>query len=186
MFYLAATAVFLFATTTARNSNALLGWNCGYSLFSNVKIIQSSYLFYDEIDLTRMTDNVRGSVRYLTRDISSQRSWNRKRTHFNRDTYIWSSCMHPFFSLVLLSSNGLVLTPTDSPRLGYKGSDYCTLRWYLNTRTGLHIRCANHRCWLQRFASAVWTPRKGFSLVFTLRLFTPKASFLGGFSKISS
>lgn len=32
----AATAVFLFATTTARNSNALLGWNCGYSLFSNI------------------------------------------------------------------------------------------------------------------------------------------------------
>ena len=24
------TGAFLFATTTARNSNALLGWNCGY------------------------------------------------------------------------------------------------------------------------------------------------------------
>ncbi|KAH8114831.1 MFS general substrate transporter [Phellopilus nigrolimitatus] len=31
-----ATAIFLFATTTARTSNALLGWNCGYSLFSNI------------------------------------------------------------------------------------------------------------------------------------------------------
>ncbi|TDL26944.1 MFS general substrate transporter [Rickenella mellea] len=30
------TAIFLFATTTARTSNALLGWNCGYSFFSNI------------------------------------------------------------------------------------------------------------------------------------------------------
>ncbi|KAL5525253.1 MFS1_2 [Sanghuangporus sanghuang] len=32
----AATAVFLFATTTARTSDALLGWNCGYTFFSNI------------------------------------------------------------------------------------------------------------------------------------------------------
>jgi len=31
-----ATAVFLFGTTTARSSNALLGWNCAYSFFSNI------------------------------------------------------------------------------------------------------------------------------------------------------
>ncbi|KAL6308820.1 MFS general substrate transporter [Sparassis latifolia] len=30
------TGVFLFASTTARNSNALLGWNCGYAFFSNI------------------------------------------------------------------------------------------------------------------------------------------------------
>ena len=30
------TGVFLFASTTARSSNALLGWNCAYSFFSNV------------------------------------------------------------------------------------------------------------------------------------------------------
>jgi len=30
------TGVFLFASTTARNSNALLGWNCGYSFHSNI------------------------------------------------------------------------------------------------------------------------------------------------------
>ncbi|KAL4248788.1 MFS transporter superfamily protein [Abortiporus biennis] len=30
------TGAFLFATTTARNSNALLGWNCGYTFFSNI------------------------------------------------------------------------------------------------------------------------------------------------------
>ncbi|EMD40181.1 major facilitator superfamily [Gelatoporia subvermispora B] len=30
------TGVFLFASTTARNSNALLGWNCGYTFTSNV------------------------------------------------------------------------------------------------------------------------------------------------------
>lgn len=30
------TGVFLFASTTARSSNALLGWNCGYVMFSNV------------------------------------------------------------------------------------------------------------------------------------------------------
>ena len=30
------TGVFLFATTTSRSSNALLGWNCGYSFTSNV------------------------------------------------------------------------------------------------------------------------------------------------------
>lgn len=32
------TGAFLFATTTARSSNALLGWNVGYSFFSNVRI----------------------------------------------------------------------------------------------------------------------------------------------------
>ncbi|KAI0790125.1 MFS general substrate transporter [Irpex lacteus] len=30
------TGVFLFASTTARNSNALLGWNCGYAFHSNI------------------------------------------------------------------------------------------------------------------------------------------------------
>ncbi|KAH8101240.1 MFS general substrate transporter [Cristinia sonorae] len=30
------TGVFLFASTTARNSNALLGWNCGYAFVSNI------------------------------------------------------------------------------------------------------------------------------------------------------
>ncbi|KAF8870910.1 major facilitator superfamily domain-containing protein [Gymnopilus junonius] len=32
----AATGAFLFATTTARSSNALLGWNCGYTFWSNI------------------------------------------------------------------------------------------------------------------------------------------------------
>lgn len=36
--YIVATSVFLFATTTARTSNALLGWNCGYSFCSNASI----------------------------------------------------------------------------------------------------------------------------------------------------
>lgn len=30
------TGVFLFASTTSRTSNALLGWNCGYTFTSNV------------------------------------------------------------------------------------------------------------------------------------------------------
>ncbi|CAK5281793.1 unnamed protein product [Mycena citricolor] len=30
------TGTFLFATTTARSSNQLLGWNCGYTFFSNI------------------------------------------------------------------------------------------------------------------------------------------------------
>jgi len=30
------TGAFLFATTTARSSNAQLGWNCGYAFFSNI------------------------------------------------------------------------------------------------------------------------------------------------------
>jgi len=30
------TGVFLFASTTARSSNSLLGWNCGYSFTSNM------------------------------------------------------------------------------------------------------------------------------------------------------
>jgi len=30
------TSAFLFASTTARNSNALLGWNCGYTFSSNI------------------------------------------------------------------------------------------------------------------------------------------------------
>ena len=29
------TGVFLFASTTSRTSNALLGWNCGYTFTSN-------------------------------------------------------------------------------------------------------------------------------------------------------
>ena len=32
----AITGVFLFASTTARTSNALLGWNCGFTFTSNV------------------------------------------------------------------------------------------------------------------------------------------------------
>jgi hypothetical protein len=31
------TGAFLYASTTARSSNALLGWNVGYSFFSNVR-----------------------------------------------------------------------------------------------------------------------------------------------------
>lgn len=31
------TGAFLFASTTARSSPALLGWNCGYAFFSNVR-----------------------------------------------------------------------------------------------------------------------------------------------------
>ena len=30
------TGVFLFATTTSRTSNTLLGWNCGYTFANNV------------------------------------------------------------------------------------------------------------------------------------------------------
>ena len=30
------TGVFLFCSTTPRTSNALLGWNCGYSITSNI------------------------------------------------------------------------------------------------------------------------------------------------------
>jgi len=30
------TGVFLYASTTAKTSNALLGWNCGYNFFSNI------------------------------------------------------------------------------------------------------------------------------------------------------
>ncbi|KIK13710.1 hypothetical protein PISMIDRAFT_379025 [Pisolithus microcarpus 441] len=30
------TGTFLFASTTSRTSNELLGWNCGYALFSNI------------------------------------------------------------------------------------------------------------------------------------------------------
>ena len=39
------TGVFLFASTTARNSNALLGWNCGYTISSNVGI-SCMHVFY--------------------------------------------------------------------------------------------------------------------------------------------
>lgn len=35
-FFPALTGVFLFASTTARSSPALLGWNCGYSFTSNI------------------------------------------------------------------------------------------------------------------------------------------------------
>ena len=35
------TGVFLFASTTARSSNALLGWNCGYVFHSNVSVCPS-------------------------------------------------------------------------------------------------------------------------------------------------
>ena len=36
LFPLALTGIFLFASTTARSSPALLGWNCGYSFTSNI------------------------------------------------------------------------------------------------------------------------------------------------------
>ncbi|KAI4204781.1 MAG: hypothetical protein LQ350_000847 [Teloschistes chrysophthalmus] len=35
-FSTAATGIFLFCSTTAKNSDALLGWNCAYNLFSNI------------------------------------------------------------------------------------------------------------------------------------------------------
>ena len=37
------TGAFLFASTTARNSNALLGWNCGYAFSSNVGFERLSF-----------------------------------------------------------------------------------------------------------------------------------------------
>ena len=39
------TGVFLFASTTARTSDALLGWNCGYAFHSNVRVSLS----FDEL-----------------------------------------------------------------------------------------------------------------------------------------
>ncbi|KAI0641052.1 MFS general substrate transporter [Trametes meyenii] len=35
-FFIGLTGVFLFASTTARSSDALLGWNCGYAFHSNI------------------------------------------------------------------------------------------------------------------------------------------------------
>lgn len=40
------TGAFLLATTTARSSNALLGWNCAYAFNSNVSNIFSSRIFF--------------------------------------------------------------------------------------------------------------------------------------------
>ena len=63
------TGVFLFASTTARSSNALLGWNCGYTFSSNVGVKNLKIFFYisglisDLIVFLFSTDHVRSSLR---------------------------------------------------------------------------------------------------------------------------
>lgn len=61
------TGAFLFATTTARSSNQLLGWNCGYTFFSNVcLLLHVPFAMFTDIGAV---DNVWGTLRHLTRDI---------------------------------------------------------------------------------------------------------------------
>jgi len=46
------TGVFLYASTTAMTSNALLGWQCGYNFFSNI-MYAVLYAYTPEIFLTK-------------------------------------------------------------------------------------------------------------------------------------
>jgi hypothetical protein len=50
----ALTGVFLFLTTIARTSNALLGWNCGYSFFSNVSSSLTDPQFQAGLDFNQI------------------------------------------------------------------------------------------------------------------------------------
>lgn len=68
-FVVGLTGTFLFATTTARSSNALLGWNCGYAFCSNVTYTLL-FLFFQ---LIAPKDNVWRSLCYLSRNISCKR-----------------------------------------------------------------------------------------------------------------
>lgn len=57
------TGAFLFASTTARSSNALLGWNCGYTFNSNVRVFTAR-----RGHTHGNTDHVWCLVRHITRD----------------------------------------------------------------------------------------------------------------------
>lgn len=68
----ALTGIFLFATTTARSSNGLLGWNCGYSFFSNVITPLPEAYYQGRTYVQVYPDHVRGAIRHFPRNISSQ------------------------------------------------------------------------------------------------------------------
>ena len=60
------TGVFLFASTTARSSPALLGWNCGYSFFSNVRKNRTLETTLPSFKLTRAPSFSRSCTVYCT------------------------------------------------------------------------------------------------------------------------
>ena len=77
------TGIFLFASTTAWSSNALLSWNCGYTFSTNVSTISFGSLrlmlvcfFLFSVSDTFFLDHVWGSLRYFSWNFPCQRSWN--------------------------------------------------------------------------------------------------------------
>ena len=110
------TGAFLLASTTARSSPALLGWNCGYAFFSNVSRRHPS----DEAMADSMlgalscisTDNVRRLVCDLPRALPRQRSWHRQWPRLNRHACIRCSCTS-LFLVHALHFCSLTVCPTD-------------------------------------------------------------------------
>ena len=87
------TGGFLFASTTARSSSALLGWNCGYALFSNVSgpdstqtILQPPSFF---LLMCKLVGHVRRSLCCLCRNLPSPPPRHGKWTHWICGTRFW-------------------------------------------------------------------------------------------------
>lgn len=87
--YKALTGVFFYASTTSRTSNQLLGWDCGYVFFSNVRFFSSFRAPPTSLADRVGVDDVWGSVRHLSRDLSRQGSWDGKRVDGHCDPRVW-------------------------------------------------------------------------------------------------
>ena len=77
--------VFLFASTTARSSPALLGWNCAYALFSNVSESDPPFCLLTG----ESVDDIRRALCNHFRSLPSQAPRHGKWAHRNRDSHFW-------------------------------------------------------------------------------------------------
>lgn len=81
----------LFASTTARSSPALLGWNCGYTIFSNVSGPEATPLFPLVVD-RKIVDNAQRAFCCHNRSLSSQPPRHGKRSDWSHDSRFWCPC----------------------------------------------------------------------------------------------
>ena len=79
--------VFLFASTTARSSPALLGWNCAYALFSNVSESDPPFCLLTG----KSVDDIRRALCNHFRSLPSQPPRHGKWAHRNRDSHFLAS-----------------------------------------------------------------------------------------------
>lgn len=85
------TGVFLYASTTALSSAALLGWQCAFNFFSNIMYAQSSTNLLNFTALHTVADSrqVRRPLRIYAGDFPYKRPWNRQRVDCDREQDIW-------------------------------------------------------------------------------------------------